>query len=155
MFLAFVSASSAVVTACRSPTGVLARDESAIGITEFMRLSQILTGVPDLDDEESGLLYLSALNASPEQSVRLAELWERAQLLNENDPAPLYEKPDLAKLADAILANWYSGLYTDGEGRQRVATYVGALGWQALGYRPLGPTTCGGAFGHWSAAPTV
>jgi hypothetical protein len=119
-----------------------------------MTLSRILTGVPELNDEESGLLYLNALDSSPANSERLAELWERARLLDANDPSALYETPDLSELADVILGNWYTGAYTDADGRPRVATYVGALAWQALGYRSLGPTTCGGAFGHWATAPT-
>ena len=120
-----------------------------------MALSRIVTGVVGLDDEESGLLYLNALAASPDRNERLAELYERARLLDTNDPSPLYQTPRLAELTDVILGNWYTGTYVDAEGQPRVATYVGALAWQALGYRTLGPTTCGGAFGHWAAAATA
>ena len=155
VFLALVP-TPFVAAACRSmPPSVARHGSSAVGLDEFMALSRILTGFPALDDEESGLLYFDALTASPEKRDRLAELWESARLLDADDPSALYETPRLAELADVILGNWYTGVYTDAEERERVATYVGALAWQALGFRALGPTTCGGAFGHWTAAPTA
>jgi hypothetical protein len=154
--LAFLPASSFLATACRSlPPPIGQGVTTAVGLDEFIALSRILTGVADLDDQESARLYLSALTTSPEKNERLAELCERARSLDATDTSPLHETPRLAEIADVILGNWYSGVYVDADGQPRVATYVGALGWQALGYRPLGPTTCGGAFGHWATAPTA
>jgi hypothetical protein len=147
---------SFVATACRTlPEPAALHDSSSVGLDEFMALSRILTGFPRLDDNESGLLYLNALTASREKNERLAELCERARLLDADDPSALYQTPRLADLADVILRNWYTGTYTDAQGQPRVATYVAALAWQALDHRALGPTTCGGAFGHWSAVPAA
>jgi hypothetical protein len=66
----------------------------------------------------------------------------------------VYNDAAVAALADTITANWYSGTYMSGE-EVHVATYTNALAWRTLGYRPAGPSSCGGAFAHWTSAPAA
>jgi hypothetical protein len=93
-------------------------------------MSQVLTGVPDLADDELGREYLGALLADPTRAKQLAAL------------------------ADTISAYWYTGVYDGPAGTPTVATYVDALAWRTLGYRD-GPSACGGVFGHWAYEPSV
>jgi hypothetical protein len=132
-------------------------------LERFMRISRVLTGVEDLADEGSGRRYLGALLGRADGASRLTRLWRTGGFDGPNPPASvadlvasgIYEQAELGQLADLITGNWYSGMFATPDGEQDVATYTGALAWRALGYRPAGPSTCGGAFGHWADAPKV
>lgn len=139
------------------------RAATTIGLDEFIRLSRVLTGVEDLAGENVGREYLEALSRRPGGMARLAELWrlggfdgpEPPESIEDLAARGVYARPALAELADTITADWYTGTYATLDGAQRVATYTDALAWRTLGYRPAGPSTCGGLFGHWSQRPTV
>lgn len=136
---------------------------SAPALDEFMAMSRVLTGFDDLQgqDEAIGREYLEALTSRPEGARRLAELWQRGGFGRPQPPASvadltargIYERSELAELADTITGNWYSGTYIGPNGERRVATYTRALAWRTLGYRPAGPSACGGGFGHWAERP--
>ena len=141
------------------------RDGTAIELVDlagFMRMSQVLTGVPDLGDDELGREYLAALLADPTRAEQLAALWRTAGFGGVRPPVSVvelatrgvYEDPELAALADTISAYWYTGVYDGPAGTPTVATYVDALAWRTLGYRD-GPSACGGVFGHWADEPSV
>ncbi|QJP17256.1 ribonucleotide-diphosphate reductase subunit alpha [Starkeya sp. ORNL1] len=55
------------------------------------------------------------------------------------------------ELGDAIVAAWYSGVYSTGKG-EAVATFDHALVWQALSFTKA-PGNCGGETGYWSQLP--
>jgi hypothetical protein len=58
-----------------------------------------------------------------------------------------------AKLADAIVADWYSGLYYTGHGTA-VSDFNGALVWNALSFtKPFG--SYGGEIGYWADPPEL
>jgi hypothetical protein len=126
-----------------------------------MRISRVLTGFGELSDESVGRQYFEALTSRPDVARRLAELWRLGGFGGAEPPASVddlarrgvYDAPEVAEIADAITGNWYSGTYVTSEGERRVATYTDALAWRALGYRPGGPSACGGAFGHWAERP--
>jgi hypothetical protein len=132
-----------------------------VGLDEFMRISRVLTGFDDLSDETSGRQYFEALRSRPDGARRLTELWRLGGFEGREAPASIgdltargvYDGPALAELADTITRNWYSGTYVTPSGEQGVATYTDALAWRTLGYRPAGPSACGGAFGHWAERP--
>jgi hypothetical protein len=134
---------------------------TVLSLDQFMQLSKVLTGFNDLNDTASGRLYLDALVAQPEKAERLVELWTTGGFDSATPPTSVadleargvFGDEALAELADMITANWYTGTYTTADGELRVATYTNALAWRALGYRQTGPSTCGGAFGHWAIQP--
>lgn len=159
-FLAAVVA-SLVATSCaeRRP-----RDRGAaslIDLAAFTSLSRVLTGFPDVGDEQVAREYLAALLAHPARSRQLATLWSTGGFGGATPPVSVadlvargvYDDPELATLADSLTACWYSGVYDDATGAQKVATYVDALAWRTLGYRSGGPSSCGGIFGHWADKP--
>lgn len=141
--------------------GVAGALPAGLDIDRFMTLSRLLTGVDEPGGTDLGRLYLTALQFQPERAAGLARLWQSGGFDGAAPPRTLadlarrgvFNDPLLARLADDITRMWYAGLYPDGDGRSRVATYPGALAWRTLGYRPAGPGTCGGAFGHWSDMP--
>jgi hypothetical protein len=156
-------ASSIVTCALWRETAAQDAGSAAIGLDEFMRLSRVLTGFDDLADESVGGEYFAALTSRPGFAQRLAELWRLAGFDGATPPVTVsdlatrgvYEVPALAEIADAITGNWYSGTYLTAGGERRVATYTDALAWRSLGYRPAGPSACGGAFGHWAERPAA
>lgn len=143
----------------------LAQEGPAEGfdLQRFMAVSRVLTGMQDLADASSGRLYLAALLNRPNGASLLNELWRTGGFGGPKPPtsvadlaaAGVYENAELRRLADTITANWYSGVYATPDGGQAVATYTNALAWRSLGYRVGGPSTCGGAFGHWARAPEI
>lgn len=155
-----VTVASRLAGAQSSPTTVAAGD---VDLGRFMRLSRVLTAVDDFRDEAAGRVYLQALLARPKGAARLAALWEVGGFGGSAPPTSVadleargvYDDPALAELADTITGNWYSGTYVDADGQRRVATYTNAMAWRTLGYRPAGPSSCGGAFGHWADQPAV
>jgi hypothetical protein len=132
-----------------------------VGLADFMRMCRVLTGFDDLADETAGRSYFEALRSRPNGALGLAELWRLGGFDGPDAPASIddlaargvYDSPALAEVADTITRNWYSGTYLAPTGEQRVATYTDALAWRTLGYRPAGPSACGGAFGHWAQRP--
>lgn len=155
-----VTVAGRVAGAQTGPTTVAAGD---VDLGRFMRMSRVLTAMDDLRDEAAGRLYLEALSSRREGAARLAALWEVGGFGGAQPPTSvadleargMYDDPSLAELADTITGNWYSGTYVDADGRRRVATYTNAMAWRTLGYRPAGPSSCGGAFGHWADQPAV
>ena len=132
-----------------------------VDLAGFMRMSQVLTGVPNLGDDELGREYLAALLADPTRAEQLAALWRTAGFGGVRPPVSAVELATrgcrgcrATALADTISAYWYTGVYDGPAGTPTVATYVDALAWRTLGYRD-GPSACGGVFGHWADEPSV
>jgi hypothetical protein len=131
-----------------------------VGPREFIELSRVLTETVELD-AALGRQGLAALRNDPVRARLLPELWAAARFDSATPPVSVddlvargvYARPPLADLCDAIAHVWYSGIYVDSSGGRRIVTYTDALAWRALGYRPAGPTACGGVFGHWAGAP--
>lgn len=104
----------------------------------FIAMSAKLTGEPSLDDD-MGKTILDAFIASG-QGDDIAALIA--------DPAPEHSK---SKIADAVVAAWYSGI-SPLAGANQVTGFNEALVWNALSYtKPWG--SCGGDAGYWSEAP--
>ena len=59
------------------------------------------------------------------------------------------------ELANAIVAAWYSGVYTtNAQGDQAVSDFTGALVWNALAFtKPF--AECGGETGYWAEPPAA
>jgi hypothetical protein len=157
-----------LVASCCAPLSwrpAFAQDSAArkVSLDEFMRISRVLTGFDDLSDDTTGRQYLDALQSSADGGRLLEQLWELGGFEGAESPAStddlavrgLYDVPGLAELADAVTASWYSGTHVAPSGERRVATYTDALAWRALGYKPSGPSACGGAFGHWADRPVA
>lgn len=127
-----------------------------ISLAEFLALSSILTGVPNLDPR-LGLVYLESIVASP-AGESLAELYEGAALDTETPPANaailtetgILDEEPLSELAATITKLWYTGIYTPPEGEETVATFVDALAWQTLAFTK--PMTICAEPGFWSEA---
>jgi hypothetical protein len=127
----------------------------------FLALSTLLTGIDTGAERETGQRYLDNLLARPDTSATLSALWQRSGFGGAAPPGSIadlqqrgiYADAALQALADSITLQWYSGSYQLADGSTRVATFTTALAWRTLPYRPAGPSTCGGAFGHWAELP--
>jgi Membrane bound FAD containing D-sorbitol dehydrogenase len=137
------------------------RDSAAsIDLNCFMQISRVLTEANGLSDE-AGRQYLAAILGNTVEARALSELWqvgafdgpESSRSVADLVTRGVYDVPELARLADAITRDWYSGVYVTATGEQRVATYDNALAWGALGYGAGGRSACGGVFGHWASKP--
>ena len=126
-------------------------------LTAFLTLSAVLTGVSNLNPA-LGRLYLQSLQASDEFAVTVADLYVQAGLRSATPPrtvadleaAGLFTQEATRRLADKIIELWYTGIYTNAEGEETVATFVDALAWQTLAFTK--PTTICGYPGFWSEA---
>jgi hypothetical protein len=128
------------------------------GLDRFMRMSRVLTAVPELD-ADLGRDYFAAF-VRDGRALELADLWDGAGFgasppssVSDLEARGVYREPKLAATAASITRSWYSGLFVASDGEQRVITYVDALAWNTLGYRTTGSSTCGGVFGHWAEKP--
>lgn len=107
-------------------------------LDQFIDLSRTLTGDQSLDSG-MGKNILDAFVAAGqgEDIVTLV-----------GDPAP---QRNQAKIANAIVAAWYSGL-SPMPGAREVTGFNEALVWTALSFtKPWG--SCGGETGYWGEAP--
>lgn len=137
-------------------TGTPATVEGTLTLDEFLLLSTLLTGVPNLD-AELGQLYLQTLNAT-HGAAALATLYTETGLraptptANVTVPASIdsLAQSTLAPLAATVTKLWYSGIYTDETGEATVATFADALAWKTLTFTK--PTTLCGIPGFWSEA---
>ena len=124
-------------------------------LTEFLALSTLLTGVPNLNPA-LGRLYLQSLQASDEFTVTVADLYAQAGLRSAAPPTTVsaleatdfFTQEATRRLADKIIELWYTGVYTNPAGEETVATFVDALAWQTLAFTK--PTTICGYPGFWS-----
>jgi D-sorbitol dehydrogenase-like protein len=155
-FLVVVCSSLASASCAGRPERAVEAD----GLDRFMRMSRVLTAVPELD-ADLGRDYFAAF--VHDGRIRdLADLWDAAGFgFGVSPPASVldleargvYRDPALAATAALVTRSWYSGIFVASDGEQRVITYVDALAWKTLGYRSTGSSTCGGVFGHWAEKP--
>lgn len=140
-------------------------EESAddLPLAEFLALSAVLTGVENLSPT-LGRIYLQSLQNSDEFEISVAELYERAGFRADPPPTSIaaleaaglfteeavQPQQSARSLADKIIELWYTGIYTNEEGEEVVATFVDALAWQTLVFTK--PTTICGYPGFWSEA---
>lgn len=126
-----------------------------VPLTEFLALSTLLTGVPNLNPE-LGRLYLQSLQASHEVAVTVTDLYAQAGLRSAAPPTTVaaleatdfFTQEATRCLADKIIELWYTGIYTNPAGEETVATFVDALAWQTLAFTK--PMTICGYPGFWS-----
>ncbi len=124
-------------------------------LAEFLWLSALLTGVPDLDPG-LGRVYLRSLQTSEEFGGQVDDLIVRAGLRSESVPDTLdeleatgiFDESATGTLAQKIIELWYTGIYTNEDGEEVVATYVDALAWQTLRFTK--PKSVCGYPGFWS-----
>lgn len=131
--------STAFALATGLPAGTRAWAATAPSLDGFMSLSGKLTGHSDLDPEmgKNILAAFTAAGQAPELAALVA------------DPAP---EANTSKLANALVAAWYSGLSPVAAARE-VTGFNSALLWDTLSYtKPWG--SCGGATGYWADPPS-
>ncbi len=117
----------------------LADAQQAITVDQFLGLSARLTGtaVSSLDATTAGKLLKGFVSMG-----RGADLARLAA-----DPST-----GTGKLADDIVAAWYSGTYDTPTG-PAVAGFTDALLWHALDFTKP-PAVCGGETGYWADPPS-
>ena len=101
---------------------------------------------------------MQSLQTSPDFPVSVPELYEQAGFRTDAPPptiamleeAGLFAQEATRTLADRIIELWYTGVYTNEQGEETVATYVDALAWRTLAFTK--PTTLCGYPGFWSEA---
>lgn len=131
-------------------------------LAEFLALSSVLTGVDNLSPA-LGRIYLQSIQTSDEFAVNVTDLYAQAGFQSDDPPttvaaveaAGLFDQEESRRLADKIIELWYTGIYTNAEGEETVATFVDALAWQTLAFTK--PMTICGYPGFWSEAwePTI
>lgn len=145
LILAAVGAAIAGAGATGFPAALFA--QSPVTPEQFLALSERLTATPKLD-LEIGTTILGGFLATGHGD-------EIAKLI------AVGHQP-VTPLANAIVAAWYSGVYTTmpgddgaspaGETVDAVATFTQALLWNALTFtKPWGE--CGGETGYWADPP--
>lgn len=112
---------------------------TAPSLNAFMTMSQKLTGRSSLD-RDMGQAILDAF-------VTTGQTDDLAALAADPDPGR-----SRLKIANAVLAAWYSGL-SPVPGATEVTGYNEALVWDALSYTKP-PGSCGGETGYWSSLPS-
>lgn len=113
--------------------------EAGPSLDAFMAMSQALAGRPSLD-RDMGQAILAAFVTSGQAGALSA-------LVAEADPGR-----SQLKIANAVLAAWYSGLSPVASAAE-VTGFNEALVWDALTYtKPWG--SCGGETGYWSEVPS-
>lgn len=140
-----------------APTAPPAATDADLSLAQFLALSAVLTGVTNLNPE-LGRIYLHSLQASPDLIVTVPQLYEQAGFRADAPPptitmlesAGLFAEAATRNLADRIIDLWYTGVYTNAQGEETVATHVDALSWRALAFTK--PTTICGYTGFWSEA---
>jgi hypothetical protein len=141
-----------------SPMPVQPTSAPGSELEQFLALSALLTGFDDLSPEVARV-YLASLTRSEEFAISPAELYQQAGLGGANPPTSLdelaakglWDDPEAQPLADKIIEMWYTGVYTNENGEQQVATYADNLTWRSLTYtKPL--TICGSP-GFWAQSP--
>ena len=128
-------------------------------VTQFLVLSNALTGFDDIDNIDLARVYMDQLGDAGD---RLDELYEAVGIDDAGNAVTWQQVREsgalddegLRELANAIATSWYSGKYEQGD-ETFVATYINALAWQATEYRVTGPSTCAGAMGVWASPPTA
>ncbi len=126
-------------------------------LTEFLALSALLTGVANLSPT-LGQTYLQSVQGRDDADFTIAQLIEQAGFGGATPPnsfaaldaTGLFAQEPARKLADKITEMWYTGVYTNEQGEEAVATYVDALAWQTLTFTK--PMTICGYPGFWSEA---
>ena len=150
-----------VVCSSLASASCAGRRERAVavdGLDRFMRMSRVLTAVPELD-ADLGRDYFAAF-VRDGRTHDLADLWDAGgfgvsppAFVSDLEARGVYREPALAATAALVTRSWYSGIFVASNGERRVITYVEALAWKTLGYRSTGSSTCGGVFGHWAEKP--
>jgi hypothetical protein len=148
LILAAVAAAIASAGTAGFPSALFA--QSTVTPEQFLALSEKLTATPKLDLDVATTILGGFLATGHGAEI--------AQLVGENFDS-------FTPIANAIVAAWYSGLYSTvprGTGAsnhplrgrvQRVATFTDALVWNALTFtKPW--AECGGETGYWADPPT-
>jgi Membrane bound FAD containing D-sorbitol dehydrogenase len=136
-FLAGLAAAIAAAGSAGFPASLFAA--SSIRVEQFATLSKTLTQSASLDPDVARTL-LGAFIATGHEADLAALIADSSSAAAKNAP-----------LANAIVAAWYSGVCNTATG-QAVATFEGALMWNAMTYtKPFG--ICGGDTGYWSDPP--
>jgi hypothetical protein len=138
------------------PTTPMPAQETPL-LTEFLALSALLTGVPNLSPT-LGQSYLQSVQGSDESGFTIAQLIAQAGFGGATPPdslavleaTGLFAQKPARQLADRITEMWYTGVYINDQGEEAVATYADALAWQTLAFTK--PMTICGYPGFWSEA---
>lgn len=108
----------------------------------FGRLSSALTGYPPADPATTARLMRAF--ATPQRAASLRALMTLAAATPPSDLDAAIAAKKLDKIANDLVAAWYSGM-VDG----KCILYTDALVWSAMTYtKPMG--ICGGVTGYWA-----
>jgi D-sorbitol dehydrogenase-like protein len=125
-----------------------ARAATTDGATAFARVSQALTGYQPSDADVKALY--AAFNTAERRAALLRLAHVVTDTPNDRLDAALRDS-GLDKLADDLVAAWYSGIVTNGK-VPRVVLYTDAYVWSAMTFtKPMG--VCGGVTGYWKDPP--
>jgi len=128
-----------------------AATSTTLSVAQFGALSAALTGYPVPDADTLGKMMRAFVTPA-----RRAEVVALAQLVAATPPGQLdaaLRERKLDKVADALVAAWFSGVVVTPQG-QKLVLYTEAYVWSAMTYsKPMG--VCGGVTGYWSSPPAA
>jgi len=115
----------------------------------FADAAAALTGYPAPAQTDTSKML--AAFATPERRAALIQI---ARVVAERRPGDLDSELSargLDRVADELVAAWYSGVVTNGQA-SRVVLYANAYMWSAMTFtKPMG--RCGGPTNHWADPP--
>lgn len=107
-------------------------------LDQFFDVSRKVAGQPSLDNDMGKNIFDAFVASGQAQDLTMLIA----------DPTP---ERNQSKIADAVVAAWYSGL-SPLPGAREVTGFNEALVWNALSYtKPWG--NCGGEMGYWADLP--
>lgn len=119
------------------------------GSVAFGQTSQALTGFASPSASDTNAMF--GAFATTDRRAALARL---AKIVADTPPDRLDEAlrtNSLDRLAEDLVAAWYSGIVTNGK-VQRLVLYTDAYMWSAMSFtKPMG--VCGGVTGYWKDPP--
>ena len=122
---------------------------AASSASGFGDLTAALTGYPAPSAADA-----SAMLAAFDAAERRVALMRLARVVRETTSADLdatLRAQGLDRIADELVAAWYSGVVVQGT-RPKVVLYANASMWSAMSFtKPMG--RCGGVTNYWSAPP--
>ena len=139
------------------PPRVFAQQARQNADSEFLQLSKLLCGRPDLDAELASRLS-AALSAThqgfPAQVTACASFARQHGIASVDKLAAALDAQDkqLASVLRTILSAWYTGVVGDGP-QAKVIAYGEALMFSVVGDVLPPPSYCRAAPGYWTAKP--
>lgn len=148
-----------------SASGALAQVvPTAKAPADFMKLSRLLTGHPEIDDTIADMAWSALVRREPGFEAGYAALLKSIETSGLSDfsaleQSPIMTTPALKSTAVSLVSAWYLGRVGEvldrGEPGPDFITYTGALMWHPTIDATVLPTYARGGPGYWATPPAT